>query len=1818
MSNNRFSALSNIVKALAGITFTTSAAVYGVQGNPVMAGLSTVAAAGITGYDVIRVQMTNLHAQKQQDILITLLQPSWWTSDAASWHGLCAEIVNYFPDIVLAMNERLQQYHGQDVLTREVVLSLFSDILTGILDTHHLTWLPINIDRKEIAEAIFIPVLEKLGESFSEEIKRIQYETALQDTHAIASNTQMMVSLLEGNRSQINNRDIYHHCQNYCRKLYDQWRMLDFKGIQHIDPNRTVSIPLTDVFILPDVLIGVPEYETLERDETQKRDILKKEMEESDLEDEWENLGHNVRKPSKEKSIIASREDFHTVLAKNPRLIILGDPGSGKSTLLRYLMLTLASSSSDFISEFPQLGSDIFNMIPLYIPIGSYAESWNTIKIEERSLKDFLSKHLRMSYLDAYISTVESQLEQGQVLILLDGLDEIPDASFRMQIVRQIEIFTQSYPQNRYIVTSRIVGYKDAPLAAEYQAYTLADFSEEQIKAFTKKWCPSYERWVNQVVDNQALQEAATKEADKLFRATRLNEGVKQLAVNPLLLTILALIQRQGIELPSHRVELFDLCVTTLLETWLKAKGLTAATRFSKSDFVKILRPLAFWMHNHPAVGAIPEDELLEQIVRQLMERRVCRTENEAEQLAEQFLQTLRGKTGILVERGRRRYGFLHLTFEEYFAAWDIVIRKKDRIDFIKKHLHDPRWRVVIQLTVGIIGILQSDEDGVTELVEEAILKANSPFEKWLHRDLLFAGLCLADNIGLNSACEDAIIERIVYLYHTSPYDPLRTQFSRIFATWRGTFVATKAIDLLLVATKQHGQKINSTLYTSIMTSSFSSKSYLGRELSAYHQEQLRQSQEATIRLMHISIITELCHFVDMTDQLLYILEAFSDSDTRVCRAAARALGQMGLDSPSVINTLLKALSDPATYLVRDAAASALGQIGNNSPEVINALLNLLFTSGWTGQDAAASALGQIGNNSPEVINALIKVLSFSFTLAQQSAATALGQIGNNSPEVVNALLKTFADSSSSLRRSAARSLGQLGNNSPQVIDALILQTSEKEADVRKAAVEALGQLGNNLQRVSEALLNLLSDKELSVREAAAEALSQAGNNSPQVIETLLNRLLSATTNWLVRNSIIKILSQLGNNSPQVIDALITKLSDIDSDVREAAVETLGQLRNNSAQVIDALITKLSDVDSDVREAAAEALGRLGDNSPQVIDALITGLSDVSDVREAAAIALGQLGNNSAQVIDALDKLLSDSSVFVRGQAVEVLSRLDNNSPQVIDTLVGLLSDASTFVRKDAVRVVGQLDRKSPEVIEALLDLLSDKEASVRTEVAMLLGQLGSRSPEVIETLLNRLTDSNVDAQKAVAEALGQTNSNSPEIIKALLTLLTNSNSSVQKAAATALKQINSIQPLQIKIFTDALINTSTLLLIQKEKIDEEVQRFRKRFLTRTYSLLGEINSKSQEVIDILLKSFSDSDASVREAAATALGQINANSPEIADHLLKLLTDSNISVKAAAVTALGQLGNNSPKVVYALLKLCSEKNTRYDIREAVPTAIGQLGNNSSEVIDILLKSLYDSNSYVREAAAKALEKTGNNSPKVINTLLKRLSEKNLIVRKAAARALGQIGINSQEVINAFFSLLSAPGWLNEDVIATTIGRVKDNSAEVTEVLLKRLSDPDSSVREAAATSLGQIGTDSPKVKEALLNLLSVTGSSEREVATKALGQIRNTSPEVINALIIQLSDIDSDVRVAAAEALGQLDIKSPEVVEALMMRFADLEESVREAVAISLAKFTDNKTVCLRIEEMLKDCEPIASKQFVSDYAVDSLLSSLQRIIGEV
>ncbi len=153
-----------------------------------------------------------------------------------------------------------------------------------------------------------------------------------------------------------------------------------------------------------------------------------------------------------------------------------------------------------------------------------------------------------------------------------------------------------------------------------------------------------------------------------MLAAVQRDPGVEQLAANPLLLTILALMKRQGITLPERRVELYEKYVETLLRHWNLARGLDRppAPDLDVLETLRILAPLALWMHEtSPGVGLVKQAALQRKLEGIFREREAA----DPEKATRQFLEDVRTHAGLLLERGAREYGFIHLTFQEYLAA---------------------------------------------------------------------------------------------------------------------------------------------------------------------------------------------------------------------------------------------------------------------------------------------------------------------------------------------------------------------------------------------------------------------------------------------------------------------------------------------------------------------------------------------------------------------------------------------------------------------------------------------------------------------------------------------------------------------------------------------------------------------------------------------------------------------------------------------------------------------------------------------------------------------------------------------------------------------------------------------------------------------------------------------------------------------------------------------------------------------------------------------------------------------------------------------
>jgi hypothetical protein len=444
---NKKAAKIDIVKAFTGVTFTTLAAIGGASGHAWLAGLAAIPAAGLAAHNTLDDRLTLLKSRKEKYLEIP--PPFWWASDFRSWQNLCTEVESRLPQILWIMQESMRR--EEQVMTRDRVREIFIEAFA----VQYFTWENDVEQKRRAGEFLAVPILEKLEEVLQPVIEHIQQEGVLIDERRTALHTEQTVRVLEQIHEHVSSVTVSHILNDdeiadlrrqYFESLYSHWRMLNFKGIMRVDMNRPISIPLTEVFILPDVLAGVPEYETLERE---TEEFL---------------YGSHSRRA---KLTPSQREPLPLVLAKYPRLVLLGDPGSGKSTLLYYLLLQLVKGSDEFAATFPQM-ADIAAIVPLYMPLAAFAEVVLTNAPGTRSLDDFLPVYLRDHYLGPYAQFIQTQLERDNLFFLFDGLDEIPDSSLRLNVVRHIEMFTQAHAANRFIVTSRIVGYKGESLAFDY------------------------------------------------------------------------------------------------------------------------------------------------------------------------------------------------------------------------------------------------------------------------------------------------------------------------------------------------------------------------------------------------------------------------------------------------------------------------------------------------------------------------------------------------------------------------------------------------------------------------------------------------------------------------------------------------------------------------------------------------------------------------------------------------------------------------------------------------------------------------------------------------------------------------------------------------------------------------------------------------------------------------------------------------------------------------------------------------------------------------------------------------------------------------------------------------------------------------------------------------------------------------------------------------------------------------------------------------------------------------------------------------------
>jgi len=297
-------------------------------------------------------------------------------------------------------------------------------------------------------------------------------------------------------------------------------------------------------------------------------------------------------------------------------------------------------------------------------------------------------------------------LEQGKLLILLDGLDEVNKES-RNDVINSIQNFIMKYDKNRYIASCRTAAYRSR--WHQFYDVELADFDDKQIQQFIHNWFP-----------RSLDREIGTAQRCWQLLNDPINAKSKELAHTPLLLTFLCLVYDRIQNFPVNRATLYRRALDILLEEWASEKRINPSEIYHglNNDVEKILLSEIAYKGFINDQFFFTQQELVDQI-REFLSDTVDKPKYID---GKSVLDSITTQQGILVERAEDIYSFSHSTLQEYLTAF-YISRDVDIVrSCLEENLKDERWREVFIL---VAGMLQNSEKFLNLIQTEITKQTN-------------------------------------------------------------------------------------------------------------------------------------------------------------------------------------------------------------------------------------------------------------------------------------------------------------------------------------------------------------------------------------------------------------------------------------------------------------------------------------------------------------------------------------------------------------------------------------------------------------------------------------------------------------------------------------------------------------------------------------------------------------------------------------------------------------------------------------------------------------------------------------------------------------------------------------------------------------------------------------------------------------------------------------------------------------------------------------------------------------------------------------
>jgi len=256
-----------------------------------------------------------------------------------------------------------------------------------------------------------------------------------------------------------------------------------------------------------------------------------------------------------QKEADGQKADAISILLQKKRVLLLGEAGYGKT----YEAISLLKSIC--------VDEDTEKIIPFYLPLSEYGLLFGNIKDGIRNkVTPFVKGNAD--------ELIEEWLKSGNVVLILDGIDDIVKEEDRTKFILDVKNISQQYSECYYFVTSRINRY------------------HQELDEFNQHYLVGLDR---HTIQNKLWEEGIT---------VHVPEDYYQLFANPLFLEAgKTVLKKSPHREMFNRSVLFEELIKLLYAEWNQRKGIKISQPLSFVEVVSVLGKFAFESFNKPAYG---------------------------------------------------------------------------------------------------------------------------------------------------------------------------------------------------------------------------------------------------------------------------------------------------------------------------------------------------------------------------------------------------------------------------------------------------------------------------------------------------------------------------------------------------------------------------------------------------------------------------------------------------------------------------------------------------------------------------------------------------------------------------------------------------------------------------------------------------------------------------------------------------------------------------------------------------------------------------------------------------------------------------------------------------------------------------------------------------------------------------------------------------------------------------------------------------------------------------------------------------------------